>query len=83
MSQPPTPPLQQPSEPQALSVTGPHTHAEPASTGSASTGSASTGPVQRARPVVPVGTLMVIAFLFLNIVFLWMLVLGIQQGRAG
>ncbi len=78
MSQPPTPPLQQPSEPQALSVTGPHTHAEPASTGSAST-----GPVQRARPVVPVGTLMVIAFLFLNIVFLWMLVLGIQQGRAG
>lgn len=40
-------------------------------------------PTHTSRPVVPVGTLAVVAFLFLNIVFLWMLVLGIQQGRAG
>lgn len=34
------------------------------------------------RSVVPVGTLMLIAVLLLSIIWLWMLVLGIQQGRA-
>ena len=47
-----------------------------------STHEAQPAPAPRSRPVVPVGTLMVVAFLFLNIVFLWMLVLGVQQGRA-
>lgn len=32
--------------------------------------------------VVPLGTLMLIAVLLLSIIWLWMLVLGIQQGRA-
>ncbi|MEW6421034.1 MAG: hypothetical protein AB1511_04805 [Deinococcota bacterium] len=32
--------------------------------------------------VVPVGTLMLLAVLLLSIIWLWMLVLGIQQGRA-
>lgn len=35
------------------------------------------------RPgVVPIGTLMVIAVLLLTLIWLWMLVLGIQQGRG-
>ncbi|MDL2342935.1 hypothetical protein QOL99_02100 [Deinococcus sp. MIMF12] len=35
------------------------------------------------RPgVVPIGTLMVIAVLMLTLIWLWMLVLGIQQGRG-
>lgn len=37
---------------------------------------------QKTRPVVPIGTLAVVGFLFLNIVFMWMLALGVQQGRA-
>ncbi|WP_198296266.1 hypothetical protein [Deinococcus sp. DB0503] len=32
--------------------------------------------------VVPVGTLMLLAVLLLSIIWLWMLVLGVQQGRA-
>lgn len=32
--------------------------------------------------VIPVGTLMLVAVVLLSIVWLWMLVLGIQQGRA-
>lgn len=32
--------------------------------------------------VVPVGTLMLVAVVLLCIVWLWMLVLGLQQGRA-
>lgn len=32
--------------------------------------------------VFPIGTVVVVAFLALTILFLWMLVLGIQQGRA-
>lgn len=32
--------------------------------------------------VVPVGTLMLVAVVLLSIIWLWMLVLGIQQGRA-
>ncbi|THF69212.1 hypothetical protein E7T06_13130 [Deinococcus sp. Arct2-2] len=35
-----------------------------------------------ASPVVPWGTLMVIGVLLLSILWLWTLVLGIQQGRA-
>ncbi|WP_181391995.1 hypothetical protein [Deinococcus irradiatisoli] len=34
------------------------------------------------RGPAPVGTLVVIAILLLSIVWLWMLVLGVQQGRA-
>lgn len=42
-----------------------------------------TPPEERGKPhVVPIGTLMLIAVLLLSITWLWMLVLGIQQGRA-
>ncbi|WP_158679799.1 hypothetical protein [Deinococcus sp. NW-56] len=35
------------------------------------------------RPgAAPIGTLMVIAVLMLTLIWLWMLVLGIQQGRG-
>ncbi|MFC6663498.1 hypothetical protein [Deinococcus multiflagellatus] len=40
-------------------------------------------PARRPVHVVPVGTLTVVATVLLSIVWLWMLVLGIQQGRAG
>ncbi|WP_156103485.1 hypothetical protein [Deinococcus sp. YIM 77859] len=43
------------------------------------------GPHQEQEPqrsVVPVGTLMLVAVVLLSILWLWMLVLGIQQGRA-
>ncbi|WP_019587137.1 hypothetical protein [Deinococcus apachensis] len=36
----------------------------------------------RGPSVVPVGTLMLVAVVLLSIIWLWMLVLGIQQGRA-
>lgn len=39
-------------------------------------------PQRPPRVVVPIGTLVVVGFLVINIVFFWMLVLGVQQGRA-
>ncbi|EYB69403.1 hypothetical protein DEIPH_ctg008orf0136 [Deinococcus phoenicis] len=39
-------------------------------------------PPRKTPSVVPLGTLMLIAVLLLSIIWLWMLVLGIQQGRA-
>lgn len=39
-------------------------------------------PPREKAHVVPLGTLMLIAALLLSIIWLWMLVLGIQQGRA-
>ena len=39
-------------------------------------------PPQSEKPVVPIGTLMIIGVLLITTVFMWMLVLGIQQGRA-
>ncbi|CAM3629550.1 hypothetical protein [Deinococcus frigens] len=35
-----------------------------------------------ARGPAPIGTLVVVALVVLSIIWLWMLVLGIQQGRA-
>ena len=36
----------------------------------------------QARGPAPIGTLVVVAVVVLSIIWLWMLVLGIQQGRA-
>ena len=44
------------------------------------TGEAAAPPAQRGP--APVGTLVVIGVLLLSIIWLWMLVLGILQGRA-
>ncbi|ADY25379.1 hypothetical protein Deipr_0206 [Deinococcus proteolyticus MRP] len=63
----------------------PYPPTRPVSSPSAQQTGTPPGPDQttpRTRPVVPVGTLAVVAFLFLNIVFMWMLALGVQQGRA-
>lgn len=45
-------------------------------------GPPSSEPPREKAHVVPLGTLMLIATLLLSIIWLWMLVLGIQQGRA-
>ncbi|MFC4427219.1 hypothetical protein [Deinococcus navajonensis] len=39
-------------------------------------------PAEHQRHVVPIGTLMVVATVVLSIIWLWTLVLGIQQGRS-
>lgn len=39
-------------------------------------------PEVQARGPAPIGTLVVVAAVVLSIIWLWMLVLGIQQGRA-
>ncbi len=39
-------------------------------------------PAEHQRHVVPVGTLTVVATVVLSIIWLWTLVLGIQQGRS-
>ncbi|MDV6374519.1 hypothetical protein [Deinococcus arenicola] len=39
-------------------------------------------PQEETRGPAPIGTLLVVALVVLSIIWLWMLVLGIQQGRA-
>jgi hypothetical protein len=39
-------------------------------------------PQPEARGPAPIGTLVVVALVVLSIIWLWMLVLGIQQGRG-
>ncbi|WP_157469077.1 hypothetical protein [Deinococcus murrayi] len=39
-------------------------------------------PEEHAPGTAPIGTLMVVAVLVLTMIWLWMLVLGVQQGRS-